>query len=513
MSSLMTLSSASSMLPRTPLYRWLAVAFFVLVIVWYHPNFSGSSIADSSSTTSFSGNGVDDLTYVRKLLKENKIGPEIEYAARTIRYVPDARQRKSITEVNQNLFPQSFKNITISKNQNLPSSRLLDLHVKQSPRPDQVDASDLIFGVSTTYDRFTNEGTSPMKEWVRWLTDGNGHTNGAGLILALFNTTEENLGKAAKTLESVGINATVVPSNLELDMPGRYVDLVHMLYNHPTRSSRKYFVLIDDDTFFPYMNEFRNTLRQYDPAKPYYIGTFTERVDWILQNGAPFAYGGGGIVLTEPAAQKIVGLPCLEKKEDGSYVLASDQGDRLLFNCLREHTDITLTYLPSLHQEDQFGDPSGFYESGIQPLSLHHYKSWHHFNPDRMHVVADACGESCVLQRFQFLDNYIITNGFSVVHYPQGIDFDPLQTEGTFGSGNDGDSLLHETVFSYSFGQLRKNMNHTGKKKGWELLGAKKEGDGRVKQVYVKRRGEGRWLAEGEDAPLRDSIVVLTWIP
>jgi len=130
-----------------------------------------------------------------------------------------------------------------------------------------------------------------------------------------------------------------------------------------------------------------------------------------------------------------------------------------------------------------------------------------------MHVVADACGESCFLQRFQFLDNYIISNGYSVAHYPQGIDFNPLQTEGTFGSANENDPNMNELVFSYTFGQVRKSMNHTGKKKSWELLGAKKEGDGRVKQVYVKRRGDGRWLAEGEDAPLRDSVVVLTWIP
>jgi len=254
-------------------------------------------------------------------------------------------------------------------------------------------------------------------------------------------------------------------------------------------------------------------MTHYDPSKPYYIGTFTERVDWLMQNGATFAYGGGGIILTAPTAEQVVNAPCLAKNDEGKYLLPSDQGDRLLFNCLRAHTDITLTYLPALHQEDQFGDSSGFYESGIQPLSLHHFKSWHHVQPAKMHVVADACGESCFLQRFQFLDNYIISNGYSVAHYPQGIDFNPLQTEGTFGSANENDPNMNELVFSYTFGQVRKSMNHTGKKKSWELLGAKKEGDGRVKQVYVKRRGDGRWLAEGEDAPLRDSVVVLTWIP
>jgi hypothetical protein len=228
------------------------------------------------------------------------------------------------------------------------------------------------------------------------------------------------------------------------------------------------------------------------------------------------AYGGGGIFLTAPVLQQVAEeLPCLEKQDNGNYVLDANQGDRLLFNCLHKYTEITLTYLPSLHQEDQFGDPSGFYESGQLPLSLHHFKSWHYVRPAQIHTVADACGEACVLQRFQFADDYIISNGYSVAHYPDGIDFDPLLMEGTFDDGNKEKEPpeFGEVVFVYSFGMLRKSLNNTGKKKQWELLGSKKEGDGRVKQVYLKRRGDVRWRAEEEKAPARDSVIVLTWIP
>jgi hypothetical protein len=130
-----------------------------------------------------------------------------------------------------------------------------------------------------------------------------------------------------------------------------------------------------------------------------------------------------------------------------------------------------------------------------------------------MHIVADACGEDCVLQRFQFNDDFIISNGYSISEYPEGIDFDPLQVEGTFNYGDDTDPEFGEVVFSYSFGQLRKSLNKTGKKRQWALLSARKEGDGRVKQIYLKRRGDDRWRREGEDGPERDSIVVLTWIP
>lgn len=500
------------MLPRTSLQKWLAVAFLLILVWFYLPNLTGTSI-ESETEAGFSPQGNDDLSWVKQVLKTNKIGPEIEYAARTIRWVPDAPTRKPITHVNQNLLPNSFKNITISSYSKFPAGHLLDLHVKQSPRPDQIDASSLIFGVSTTYSRFTSEHTSPIKEWERWLTDGHGRSNGASLVLALFNTSQAELDAAGSKLASVGINATVLPSNIELDMPGRYVDLVSMLYNHHERDSKKYFALVDDDTFFPYMGELLRTLERFDPTKPFYIGTFTERTDWMIGNKAPFAYGGGGIFLTAPIAQKLTQLPCLEQTEEGLYKLGGDQGDRLLYNCIHEFTDVTLTYLPDLHQEDQFGDASGFYESGQRPLSLHHYKSWHDLHPERMHVVADACGEDCVLQRFQFEDDFIISNGYSVAHYPAGIDFDPLQVEGTFNYGDDTDPEFGEVVFSYAFGQLRKSLNKTGRKLQWGILAARKEGDGRVKQIYLKRRGDDRWRREGEEGPERDSIVVLTWIP
>ncbi|KAL2074034.1 hypothetical protein VTL71DRAFT_7812 [Oculimacula yallundae] len=526
-SLLNTTCSPSNMLPRTPLHRWLAVAAFLLLAFWFHPTFTGGF---NEAEINYTSNGVDDLGYVKKLLKDNKVGPEIEFASRTIRYVPDAKERKSITEIDQELFPTSFKNITISKAAPLPAGKIIDLHIKQSPRPDQVDVSDMIFAASTTYSRFTDPSTSPIKEWTRWLTDGHGNSNGAGLILALFDTSSddpksdidrsaENILKAAKTLQDIGINATVVASNKELDMAGRYVDLVQMMYNHPTRPNRKYLVLIDDDTFFPCIANFRKTLSAYNPNKPYYIGTFTERADWLIKNRAPFAYGGGGIVLTAPSAKQIVEAPCLAKNnETGKYILDSDQGDRLLYNCLTVHSSLTLTYLPTLHQHDQFGDPSGIYESGQLLHSTHHYKSWHKASPANTHVVADACGEECVFQRFQFKDNYIISNGFSVAHYPAGIDFDPLQMEQTFDWGeHDPSEAGAEVVFSYYFGSLRKSLAKTGRKQSWEILGARKEGDGRVKQVYLKRWSDERFYAEGgkptAESDPRDSVVVLTWIP
>jgi hypothetical protein len=511
------LKTPSTMLPRTHTSKWLTVALFLLLILYFLATGSYSEysiLPDTTTTTAHPESHdteVDDLTYVKEVLKKNGVGPEISYASRTIRYIPDAKERKSLTEVDHDLLAEPFQDINIKRLSTLPSAKALELHVKQSPRPDQVDASSLIFGCSTTFERFTNNDTSPMDEWVRWLTDGRGRSNGAGLVLALFNTTQDEIDRTADTLSAVGINATVVASDMTLDMAGRYVALVDMLYNHPSRDSRKFFNLIDDDTFFPAMTQFLKVLRKYNPAKPYYIGTLTERSRWLLEHQAPFAFGGGGILLTAPMAKQITELPCLEKQEDGRYVLDNDQGDRLLYNCLHEYTDTRLTYLPLLHQEDQYGDPSGFYEAGNQPLSLHHYKSWHHYIPGKGHLVVDACGEDCYFQRFQFNDNFILSNGYSVAQYPDGIDFDTGMMECTFELGDEDETMVN---LMYSFGSLRPSLNKTGKKKQWVLLDSRREdGYGRVKQVYIKRRGDGRWVGPDEEKPENDSILVLSWIP
>ncbi|TQS39212.1 hypothetical protein Golomagni_00266 [Golovinomyces magnicellulatus] len=491
--------TAKKMLPRmSPSVRWIVILFSVIVVYLYYSDFSTTLLRRSKDVHIY----LSELEYIKLLLKSKNVGSDIDYASRTIRYIPDAAERKSITTVHETLFPQLFTKISLSEKKTLPASKLLDLHVKQSPRLDEIDATSLMFGVSTTFERFHDAKTSPVKEWSRWLTDGNGKSNGAVLVLALLNSSSSDIEFATQQLATAGINATVIPSNVELDMPGRYVDLVSMLYHHPTTNLRKWFVLIDDDTFFPYMHELQRTLSVYNPSLPYYIGTFTERMDWMLSNHAPFAYGGGGIFMSLPTIKQISEAPCLKKNEDGSYFLNADQGDRLL-----------LTHLPLLHQLDQFGDPSGFYESGRQPLSLHHYKSWHRFSPEPSHLVSDACGEDCVLQRFQFTDDYILTNGYSLAHYPHGIDFDPELMEHTFEAGDKNNVDLEETVFSYAFGQLRPDLTKTGRKKSWELIGARREGPGRVKQVYFLNRDDDRWRGEGETPNHLDSVVVLNWVP
>ena len=497
-------------MPRTQMLRYALVAFLLLGIWFFHPNISGSP--HISSDKPHYAPPLKDMQYVRDLLAENEIGPDISFASRKLRYVMDAPERLQNTVLTDQLFAQPFQNVSI-KEEFVHSDDILQIHVKRSPRPNKVDASKLMFAASTTPERFNDEKMSPLKEWVRWLTDGDGHTNGALMILSLSKGTNSQFKATEATLRKLGINATVYHANEELTMPTRYMDLIRMMWEHPAAAQKSYFGIVDDDTFFPAPANLIKALEQFNPKKPYYIGAFTERADWFHKNDIPMAYGGAGVFLTLPTIAKIQSSPCLAKLEDGAFEIKEPDGDRFLYQCLTKYTNIALTHLPLLYQFDMFGDPSGFYESGAQPLSLHHFKSWHKFPPALAHLAASACGEDCVFQKFQFSDNFVLSNGYSVQEYPEGVDFDPHQYEDTFmyGGVEEGKEAV---VFAHTFGMLRKGLTGTGKKRQWVFIGAVREAEGRVKQVYVKRKGDDRWVKRGEEPlPERDSVVVLTWIP
>lgn len=311
-------------MPRIPVHRFLAIAtvtFFLILSYYYHENVSQTlvpafretpkeeqsqpenppattkQVAQTHETqqqaeilpVKLNITDVDDAAFLRHVLERNNVETDINYVMRTIRYITDAKERPMMTNTSQELFPNGWKKVNLDEVDRLPADTLepLEIHVMKTPRPDEIDASELLFGVSTTYTRFNDEIDGPVKEWVRWLTDGNGTSNGAGLVLQLHDTTNEQLAAAQKLLTGVGIDATVIHSDPSLDMPGRYVDLVPILYSHPSRPTRKYLALIDDDTFFPSLGALMKELHSYDHKEENYIGTLTERVDFIMHDRVP----------------------------------------------------------------------------------------------------------------------------------------------------------------------------------------------------------------------------------
>lgn len=189
-----------------------------------------------------------------------------------------------------------------------------------------------------------------------------------------------------------------------------------------------------------------------------------------------------------------------------------EKGDILLRRCIYEHSEIRLSLMPGLSQLDITGDASGFYESGNKPLSLHHFKGgqWHIAAPYEMVKMLRVLGEDAFLMRFQTMDNFIISAGYSIAQYPQGIDFDTTQYERTFGAVGDDNGYN----FDYVFGPQRMSLSRTGRKLGWQLVETVLEKNGDVKQVYFRKRDDERWRKEGEEVGEDDldGVLVLTWV-
>lgn len=457
-----------------------------------------------------------NATHLQSLQENFSLDDRIEYGRRYVRFHRQDIQRKSLTRINDDLFPTAFDAIDV-QNPPLTTTCLkpLEVPVSRSPYPKTVDASDLLFGISTTYDRLKDPKTTPLKEWAHWLTDGREKSNGAGLILRLIDASESELEETRRMMTSLGMDVKVYPSDSSVHMAQRYLSLLPALYNDPSRKHRKWLAMCDDDTFFPSMHSLLNRLSTYDHRSNLYIGTLSEDTNNIQRHGSQ-AFGGAGVFFSLHMASIITKLHdqcATDEKLRESNTGWGPQGDILLRKCIYENTEIRLTMLRDLHQLDIQGDPSGFYEAGLAPLSLHHFKGgvWHSAKPYEGAQVMHGCGEACFLQRFLTNDDFIISNGYSVAYYPSGIQFDVNQMERTFNAAPDD----YGWNLDFMLGPQRKSLLKTGRKVAWSLEESVVQDDGSVRQTYIRKSDDHRWTENpgGKKMFEKDGVVELIWIP
>lgn len=186
---------------------------------------------------------------------------------------------------------------------------------------------------------------------------------------------------------------------------------------------------IDDDTFVTSMSALTSALDNYDSSKQWYLGALPEEWWTVVLYGDLIAMGGGGIFLSLSLAAILAA-----NYDDCATNSRRGFGDHKIFECISRHTSTPLTLLQGLYQIDIHGDRSGLYESGRQILTLHHWKEgyWDErgdgpdgirhakwFPLDEMSLVASIC-DTCFLQRWQFGDDTILSNGYSISGYPTG---------------------------------------------------------------------------------------------
>lgn len=188
-------------------------------------------------------------------------------------------------------------------------------------------------------------------------------------------------------------------------------------------------------------------------------------------------------------------------------------GDITVMDCIYRFSTTKLTHIPGLHQIDMHGDLSGFYESGREMLSLHHWKegsaAGYKLEMEKMHLVADIC-DSCFLQRWQFSKDIVLSNGYSICEYPQG----HISRKKGWGPGVKPIDLgeveytwSEEIDVLHSMAPTRERMGEESKK-SYKLLDSVHidAGDVAVRQVYF-REGVNR---EGQSREM-DTVMVLNW--
>ena len=509
------------MAPRKPLLLVLTVFLLTALLLFSRHSFDSGQRTNNvdkllhPGSTKLPETAATSCTEHLGWLEPYQFTYPIQYVSRDIIAIARADgQRPSLTKMEQPLF-EAYTSVNLAESHTIRIARCpppLELAVPRS-KLQVVDASNMIFGLQTTMNRLKDT----VKHLARWLP----HT-GARLYAIVIENEEVpaddgDMKALEKQFKELDIEVHIIhPVRPEDVFAQRYFSLVSVLYA-ARDDNTQWITLIDDDTFFPSMLDLQNMLKEHDWTKPQYIGSLSEDW-WAVDHYGLMGFGGAGIMLSLPMA-KIIDDHMDVCKEN----LRTTAGDISVMDCVYRYSSTKLTHIPSLHQVDMHGDLSGFYESGREMLSLHHWKegsaAGYKLEMEKMHLVADVC-DSCFLQRWQFPNELLLSNGFSITSYPQGhisgqkpggvlgtgiqmgAATETVNLEEIEGTWGDEINVLH------SLAPVRTRMDETTKV-SYKLLdstivnGAEAGVPGQkvVRQVYFKEGVEGG----------KDTVMVLNW--
>lgn len=432
------------------------------------------------------------------------LSDNISWSRRCIKPIAGPSDRAAVQNITGPLISHPTKvNLQTCAHDELPPCEELSLTVS-GPYPKK-QYEHIIFGVASEYKRLMDS----IPSTAHWLAG-----TGATLIGVVVDAKGDDGKAKLKNLEDAyheaNVKATFISpvmtkylppqgsnpeENQDKDVPTEHHHfmLIRDLLGYST-SQTTWLGILDDDTFFPSLYPVDEELNKYDHNQPQWLGALSE--DWgHIKIWGLMAFGGAGVFISVPLAHELD--PHLE---DCIVEALSQTGDGILRDCVYFKTQTKLTAIPRFFQHDFIRDASGFYESGINPLSLHHWKSWYQEPIPAQAAIAAVCGE-CYLQRWRFADDTLFANGYSISVYADGLkDLDLTKYEGTW------DSPAHELnghEYDYSFGPLRPRLG-ADKKKSYKLKAAEKTAAGGLRQVYVFK---------GDREQILDEVVELIWEP
>ena len=461
--------------------------------------------------------------YLERLAGTYKLGNETTWHAWRIQPSMDLRKTDSVTTVQAKFVPDSdaIKAIDLQNpiRGDLRVSKRMELPVPGPWQQGASDGADFLFGISTPYERVAARNWAMMHAWRRWLTNSKGKSNGAGLVLMLDNANEEQLTEVDEIMHGFGIAAYVTSTAETASKARRYYELIRVMKTYgatiaASGERKAWFGVIEDTIFFPSMSFLRQRLSSYDASQTWYLGLPSERSDWPQDGGSVTTYGGGAVLLTRSAVSTIPKLQCL-RPEKGSPFRAQ-KWDVTLRDCVERHAGIKMHVIPAFYSphDAEYKSQLAGHELGVRPLVLHDYEQRHGIETGKAHMVAGVCGEACFMHRYVFNDNWVLINGATISHHPDGLIDEP-QKHGTHKHTHD-DMFAPPSKASIS-GQLvtddarvdRKPLRWNGRRSVWRLLDSAAGTDGSVWQAYLKRRADDG--SDGSDADGLDSLIVLIW--
>ncbi|KAL6903922.1 glycosyltransferase family 31 protein [Trichoderma evansii] len=434
-----------------------------------------------------------DLDYLRR--KEYGLTRNVVFRKRCFRgvYSNETSPRESVTDIDRPLLGSRADILDLDDECNsVSSSGSLDQARScepitfpiSEPYP-MANLSNVIFGVATTLSRL-QDSVSQISHWM----------SGTGaLFLAIVvdeSVTDDGLSSLEWLYDSHDINLTAIrPWNCSFDVNEQHFAIIRDLHDYSSQETQ-WAAIIDDDTFFPSPYSITQLLASHDPTVPAYIGGLSESQGAVDYFGV-MAYGGAGVFMSMPLIRQLDSH--VDECLDASL---TREGDGLLSGCIYNHTQTQLTAIPGLYQLDMRGDLSGFYESGVFPLSLHHWKSWHEAPVDKMAKIADFCGD-CFLQRWRFNGDTVLANGYSINVYEGGISQPDLDLiEATWEAAR---------AYENTMGKMRDRVDDS-KKKSYRLIDAE-EVDGNLRQVFVRHASSD--LDKDGELEAMDEVVEIWW--
>ncbi|KAF4985457.1 hypothetical protein FDECE_16548 [Fusarium decemcellulare] len=516
------LSSPPSFPPRV----FQLVVLVVLVVLFFHTQClyqpRARSIDIDNAEIAING-PVAEEQYLDRLTRQIGLSNYTSWTAWKIRVSEQDSEWTSVTNINADFHSNQPKIVDVREpvRRDLVARQELNIPVPGGPLPGQVDASDFLFAVSTSFDRVVRDDYAVVRDWARWMTGGNQHGNGASFVLFLDQSDDQQVKELNGILRTFGIDAHVTTSTTPVSAARRYFNMIQVIKGHGARLAqkghrKKWYGILDEEIFLPNLSYLQERLFSYNSEKELYIGLPSERGDWAIGEGFMTTYGGGAVFLTRSAVSRIPPLPCFDDAADDPA--DKKRWDGLLQDCLTQHTKMKMHILPSFYSpgdNDDYSSHLDSYETGIQPLALHDYQERHQLTPSLAHLVTDVCGEACFLQRYRFRDNWVLVNGYTITEYPDGMNVADMPMSMAGRAETRRKSVIGPVKVDERAVMDHKMLFWTGRRNVWKLMDSAISKEGDVWQAYVKRGAVEettlRKRSEAEALETTDSVIVLIW--